>query len=33
MPVLKAEQLQGLQMDYDTLRVLGSGLGSGDCGA
>lgn len=29
MPVLKAEQLQGLQMDYDTLRVLGSGLGSG----
>ena len=29
MPVLKAEQLQGLQMDYDTLRALGTGLGSG----
>jgi NADH-quinone oxidoreductase subunit F len=29
MPVLKAEQLKGLQMDYDTLRALGTGLGSG----
>ncbi|MHC1479226.1 NADH-quinone oxidoreductase subunit NuoF [Frateuria aurantia] len=29
MPVLKAEQLKGLQMDYDTLRGLGTGLGSG----
>jgi NADH-quinone oxidoreductase subunit F len=29
MPVLKAEQLAGLQMDYDTLRNLGTGLGSG----
>lgn len=29
MPVLKAEELKGLQMDYDTLRALGTGLGSG----
>ena len=29
MPVLRAEQLNGLQMDYDTLRALGTGLGSG----
>ncbi|MEE7567114.1 NADH-quinone oxidoreductase subunit F, partial [Xanthomonas sp. Kuri4-3] len=29
MPVLKADQLKGLQMDYDTLRALGTGLGSG----
>src|SRR5688572_16444757 len=29
MPVLKADQLAGLQMDYDTLRALGTGLGSG----
>ena len=29
MPVLKAEQLKGLPMDYDTLRALGTGLGSG----
>ncbi|BBD80506.1 NADH-quinone oxidoreductase subunit NuoF [Aerosticca soli] len=29
MPVLKAEQLKGLPMDYDTLRDLKTGLGSG----
>lgn len=29
MPVLKADQVAGLQMDYDTLRALGTGLGSG----
>ena len=29
MPVLTAEQLKGLPMDYDTIRALGSGLGSG----
>ena len=29
MPVLRAEQLAGLQMDYDTLRDLKTGLGSG----
>ena len=29
MPVLTAEQLKGLPMDYDTLRDLKSGLGSG----
>jgi len=29
MPVLKADELKGLQMDYDTLRALGTGLGSG----
>jgi len=29
MPVLKAEQLKGLPFDYDTLRDLKTGLGSG----
>jgi NADH-quinone oxidoreductase subunit F len=29
MPVLTAEQLKGLPMDYDTLRDLKTGLGSG----
>ncbi|PWK89945.1 NADH-quinone oxidoreductase subunit NuoF [Fulvimonas soli] len=29
MPVLRAEQLKGLPMDYDTLRDLKTGLGSG----
>ena len=29
MPVLRAEQLDDLPMDYDTLRALGTGLGSG----
>ncbi len=29
MPVLNAEQLKGLQMDYDTLKALHTGLGSG----
>lgn len=29
MPVLRAEQLQQLAMDYDSLRSLGTGLGSG----
>lgn len=29
MPVLRANQLLGLAMDYDSLRALGTGLGSG----
>ncbi|MDF2482450.1 MAG: oxidoreductase (quinone) subunit [Stenotrophomonas indicatrix] len=29
MPVLTAAELKGLPMDYDTIRALGSGLGSG----
>ncbi len=29
MPVLRAEELKGLPMDYDTLKALHSGLGSG----